>query len=432
MKKTLVILKREYLTRVRTKAFVIGTLLTPFLLGVLTILPGFLATRGGGQRHITVLDQSGDPELFDVLKNRLSGSSAEASGGEDQKIQLTRFSLSHVVVPPDQAIDKAYKEPYRDEAVKDSEKAYLVLPAGVLDDARPEYYAKNPSDFSISNVEHSISDAIVARRLVRANVPPEKVAGYLKSVDIKTGKATPEGETEESGLPGVIVAFVMLFFIYITILMYGITVMRGVIEEKSSRIVEVIASSVKPTQMMMGKLVGIGLVGLTQYAIWVGSAAVITAFGASMVASRGLTMPKLPMSLLIYFVIFFLLGYFLYATLYAMVGAMVSTEEEAQQAQMPVTMLIVVPMLLFGMVMNNPSSGLSVGLSMVPFFAPTLMMMRISLVNPPMWQVLTSICGMVVAILAAVWLAARIYRVGILMYGKRPSIAELGRWLRYT
>jgi ABC-2 type transport system permease protein len=214
--------------------------------------------------------------------------------------------------------------------------------------------------------------------------------------------------------------------------MYGITVMRGVIEEKSSRIVEVIASSVKPTQMMMGKLIGIGLVGLTQYAIWVGSAAAITAFGASMVASRGLTMPKLPISLLIYFVIFFLLGYFLYATLYAMVGAMVSTEEEAQQAQMPVTMLIVVPMLLFGMVMNNPSSGMSIGLSMVPFFAPTLMMMRISLVNPPMWQVLTSIGGMVVAILAAVWLAARIYRVGILMYGKRPSIAELGRWLRYT
>ena len=432
MKKTLVILKREYLTRVRTKAFVIGTLLTPFLLGALTILPGFLATRGGGERQITVLDQSGDPELFAVLKSHLSGSPKNETDGEDRKIRLTHFSLTRVVVPADQKIDKEYREPYKDEAVKDSNKAYLVLPAGVLDDARPEYYAKNPSDFSISKVEDSVSNAIVTRRLVRANVDKDKVADYMKSVDVFKAKATPEGETEESGLPGVIVAFVMLFFIYITILMYGITVMRGVIEEKSSRIVEVIASSVKPTQMMMGKLIGIGLVGLTQYAIWVGSAAALTAFGASMVASRGLTMPKLPMSLLIYFVVFFLLGYFLYATLYAIVGAMVATEEEAQQAQMPVTMLIVVPMLLFGMVMNNPSSGLSIGLSMVPFFAPTLMMMRISLVNPPMWQVLTSIGGMVVAILAAVWLAARIYRVGILMYGKRPSLAELGRWLRYT
>ncbi|HWC75997.1 MAG TPA: ABC transporter permease, partial [Blastocatellia bacterium] len=125
-------------------------------------------------------------------------------------------------------------------------------------------------------------------------------------------------------------------------------------------------------------------------------------------------------------------GYFLFATLYAMVGAMVSTEEEAQQVQMPVTIIIILPMLLFGMVMNNPSSGVSVALSMIPFFAPTLMMMRIGLVNPPLWQILLSMAGMVVAILAAVWLAARIYRVGILMYGKRPSLAELGRWLRYT
>ena len=432
MKKTLVILKREYLTRVRTKAFVIGTLLTPFLMGALTILPGFLMTRGGGDRQITVLDQSGNQGLFDTLKSRLSVSSEEATGEQDQKINLTRFSLIRVVVPSDQEINEDYLKNYTAAVENDSNKAVLVLPAGVLGATEVHYYLKNPSDFSSGIVERSLSRAIQEQRL-RGVVPSDKVTGYLKSVDLKTNRVAEGGKvTEESALPGVIVAFVMLFFIYITILMYGITVMRGVIEEKSSRIVEVIASSVKPTQMMMGKLVGIGLVGLTQYAIWVGSAAAITAFGASMVASRGLTMPKLPMGLLIYFVVFFLLGYFLYATLYAMVGAMVSTEEEAQQAQMPVTMLIIVPMLLFGMVMNNPTSGLSVGLSMVPFFAPTLMMMRISLVNPPMWQVLTSIGGMVVAILAAVWLAARIYRVGILMYGKRPSLAELGRWLRYT
>jgi ABC-2 type transport system permease protein len=224
----------------------------------------------------------------------------------------------------------------------------------------------------------------------------------------------------------------MLFFIYMTVLMYGITVMRGVMEEKQSRIVEVIASSVKPTQMMLGKLVGIGLVGLTQYGIWVGSAAALTAAGASMVSRQGFKMPTIPFSLLLYFVAFFILGYFLYATLYAMVGAICATEEEAQQAQMPVTMIIIVPMLLFPMVMNNPSSGVSMALSLVPFFAPTLMMMRIGLVNPPVWQVLLSMALMVATILIAVWVAARIYRVGILMYGKRPSIAELGRWLRYT
>ena len=143
-------------------------------------------------------------------------------------------------------------------------------------------------------------------------------------------------------------------------------------------------------------------------------------------------MPSLPVSLLVYFVIFFVLGYFLFATLYAMVGSTVSSEEEAQQAQFPVTILLVVPMLIFNMIIANPTSGASIALSMVPFFAPTLMMMRIAVVNPPLWQILLSMGIMVATILGCVWLSARIYRIGILMYGKRPSIAELGRWLRYS
>jgi ABC-2 type transport system permease protein len=429
MNKTLVILKREYLTRVRTKAFVIGTLLTPILMLVLTILPGFLATRGGGERHVTVLDQSGDPGLYDAIKEELAGSPEE--GGGDRR-RGTSFVTTRVVVQPGANLEEVAK-PYKEQVQKDSNSAYLILRPGVLESVVPEYYAKNTSDFSISAVGRAVSKGITHRRLEMGGIAADKVDSYLKSVDMKELSVDPEGNTkEESGLPGFIVAFVMLFFIYMTILMYGITVMRGVMEEKQSRIVEVIASSVKPTQMMMGKLVGIGLVGLTQYTIWVGSAAALTAAGASMVATQGFKMPTIPVSLLIYFVAFFVLGYFLYATLYAMVGAICATEEEAQQAQMPVTMVIIVPMLLFPMVMNNPSSGVSIVLSLVPFFAPTLMMMRIGLVGPPLWQILLSMGGMVVAILIAVWVAARIYRVGILMYGKRPSMSELGRWLRYT
>ena len=431
MKKTLVILKREYLTRVRTKAFVIVTPLTPFLLGALTILPTFLAMQSGGERVVTVLDQSGNPDLFDAIKSRLGGPSETPGDGEEKKFKPIRFSLTRVVVPAGQSLDDDYIRAQTAETEKDPNKGVLLLPLGILEDSQPKYYAKNPSDFSISQVEKAVSGAIQEQRLV-GSIPKDKIKGYLKSVELKTNRIENGKITEESALPGVIVAYVMLFFIYITILLYGLMVMRGVIEEKQSRIVEVIASSIKPAQMMMGKVIGIGLVGLTQYAIWVTSAAAISAIGASLASPKGVSMPKIPISLLIYFVVFFLLGYFLYATLYAMVGAMVSTEEEAQQAQMPVTLLIIVPMLLFGMVLSNPSSGVSIGLSMVPFFAPTLMMMRISLVNPPMWQVLGAIGGMVLAILGAVWLAGRIYRVGILMYGKRPSIAELGRWLRYT
>jgi ABC-2 type transport system permease protein len=420
------------MTRVRTKAFAIGTLLTPILMLVLTILPGFLATRGGGERHVTVLDQSDDPGLFEAVKDRLGSPSeedADSDGSTRGRGNGTRFVLTRMVVPPDTKIENVVNE----QVSKFPGKTYLVLPAGVLDDAEPEYWPKNTSDFSISTIKRQVSAAISHRRLVlMGNIPSDKATAYTRPVDMKSFKLGPQGKTEVSGLPGLIVAFVMLFFIYMTILMYGITVMRGVMEEKQSRIVEVIASSVKPSQMMMGKLIGIGLVGLTQYGIWVGSAAALTSVGASMVSTQGIKVPTIPVSQFIYFVAFFVLGYFLYATLYAIVGAICATEEEAQQAQMPVTMIIVVPMLLFPMVMNNPSSGVAIALSLVPFFAPTLMMLRIGLVGPPLWQILLSMGGMVAAILAAVWVAARIYRVGILMYGKRPSISELGRWLRYT
>jgi ABC-2 type transport system permease protein len=184
--------------------------------------------------------------------------------------------------------------------------------------------------------------------------------------------------------------------------------------------------------MMIGKLIGIGLVGLTQIGIWAISAAMISMFGARLLSSRESQIPTIPTSLLLYFVLYFILGFFLFATLYAIVGAIVSSEEDAQQVQFPVTMLIVVPMMIFGIVMSNPNSTSSIVLSLVPFFAPTLMMLRISVTNPPVWQIILSMLIMVMTILVFLWVAAKIYRVGILMYGKRPSLAELGRWLRYT
>lgn len=434
MKKTWVIIKREYIVRVRTKAFLIGTIVSPLLLLALIILPGFLATRGGGDRNITVINQSGDPELFNALKKRMD-SRGEASESRDGNAGAPggRYILTEKIVPPGQSVEEVIAEDYNQAGKKDADKAYLILPPGVLSNARPEYRAKNTSDFGINSFRQSISAAIVERRLAKAGLDPSQITDYTTPVELDRRKLGSEGEAEEVGGESTfIIAFVMLFFIYMSVLFYGLFVMRGVIEEKQSRIVEVIISSVKPTQMMLGKLIGIGLVGLTQVGVWALSAALLSMFGASIFSSRGVSFPKIPPILFVYFVTFFVLGYFLYATLYAMVGAMVSSEEDAQQAQMPVTLVIVVPMMLFGMVMANPNSGASIALSLIPFFAPTLMMMRIAVINPPVWQILLSMAIMVVTILACTWLAAKIYRVGILMYGKRPSLAELGRWLRYS
>lgn len=433
MKKIWVIIKREYLIRVRTKAFIIGTIISPLLMLALILLPAFLATRGGGTRHVSVIDQSGDPTLFEAIKSRAEATPGTTSGdsGGRARFSNTRYELSRVTTQPGENVEDV-KTRLSNEVKQDSDKAYVVLPTGVLDNAEPEYYTKNPSDPAIRGVEQAISTAVIERRLTRAGINPTEISRYMKSVDMRKIKVGPEGESEDSGVPTFIIAFIMLFFLYMTILFYGIFVMRGVIEEKQSRIVEVIVSSVKPFQMMIGKIIGIGLVGLTQYAIWILSGVLLSFVGAKIFANTGAALPKVPVSLLIYFIIYFLLGYFLFATLYAMVGAMVSNEEDAQQVQFPVTMLIIIPMVVFTLVMNNPNSPTSVTLSMIPFFAPTLMMLRIAVDPPPWWQIALSMLLMVVTIFGAIWVAARIYRVGILMYGKRPSIAELGRWLRYS
>jgi ABC-2 type transport system permease protein len=431
MNKIWAIIKREYVVRVRTRAFVISTIASPLLLLGLALLPGLLAARGGGERHVTVLDQSGDTQLFDSIKSRLESGGAGDDADKGQP-QLTRYVLTRRAVAANENIDDVIRSDYSGSGKQDRDKAYLILPAGILDNAKPEYRSQNTSDFGIRALESAISQAVTARKLERAGLSGDRIKDFTRRVELDTKKLTSEGGAQEDSGMGFILAFVMLFFMYMTVLFYGLFMMRGVIEEKQSRIVEIVVSSVKPFEMMMGKLIGIGLVGLTQIGIWITSVALLSTIGISAFASRGISLPHIPLTMLVAFLAFFVLGYFLFATLYAIVGATVGSEEEAQQAQFPVTILIVIPMMIFTTVMANPNGPVAVTLSMIPFFAPTLMMLRIAVVSPPLWQVLLSMAIMVVTILGAVWLAAKIYRVGILMYGKRPSLTELGRWLHYS
>ncbi|MBI3758666.1 MAG: ABC transporter permease, partial [Deltaproteobacteria bacterium] len=227
--------------------------------------------------------------------------------------------------------------------------------------------------------------------------------------------------------------FGLIMAIYVSILVYGITVMRGVIEEKQWRIIEVLLSSVKPIELMLGKLIGIGLVGLTQFAVWALTGSLLSVLGTMpLMRFVKVPLPSLSPMLMFFFVLYFILGYFLYATLYAMVGAIVSNEEDGQQMQIPVTMTIVIPIMISALVMQDPNSLSSTLLSFIPFFSPILMFMRISFQTPPAWQIVLSIVLNLATILALIWLAAKIYRVGVLMYGKRPSLPEVARWLKYS
>ena len=221
--------------------------------------------------------------------------------------------------------------------------------------------------------------------------------------------------------------------LYISILVYGLYVMRGVLEEKQSRIIEVLLSSVKPFQLMLGKVTGIGLVSLTQVTIWVASMFTISSIAAGQAIAFGdFKIPRIPLSMVLYMLLFMILGYFLYSTLYAMVGAIVSSEEDGQQMQMPITILLVLPYILSSFVLSKPDSTTSIILSMIPFFSPILMFMRITVQQPPWWQIALSIGLLIATIFGAIWVAAKIYRVGVLMYGKRPSLPELVKWLKYT
>ena len=299
-----------------------------------------------------------------------------------------------------------------------------------------EFHTRNPGDFqAVSSIRRAVDHAVISRRLSNRGIQIDNLSELVRGVDFTLVKVGKGGESEEKGqtfLTAVAVAMVL----YLTLLVYGIATMRSVLEEKTTRIVEILASSARPFQLLTGKILGVAGVGFTQYLIWTITGALISTYGAAVAAAfrPGASVPQfhIPLSLLIYAVLFFLAGYFLYASLYAAVGAMVSSDQEAQQVQVPVTLLIVAAFILYPAVMRDPASRLSVVVSLVPFLSPILMIFRIALQTPPFWQIALSLALSIATTIGVVHVAAKIYRVGILMYGKRPSLVELLRWLKYT
>ena len=281
----------------------------------------------------------------------------------------------------------------------------------------------------------AVNEAVLENRLTRRGIQVQDFNELIRDVDLKLVRITAGGESEEKGQTFV-AAVIMAGILYITLLMYGVFTMRSVLEEKMTRVMEVLVSSARPSQILAGKILAMAGVAFTQYLIWAVSAGLFAAYSRAIVARVGpaARMPpiEVPTSTLVYLVVFFLTGYLLYASMYAAVGAMVSSEEDAQQLQWPVTLPLIISVMLFNVVVQNPNSNLSVALSMVPFFSPVLMVFRIALQTPPLWQILLSLAILAATAAGIIYGSAKIYRVGILMYGKRPSLMEVFRWLRYT
>lgn len=424
MRKIWLVIKREYLTRVRTRGFILSTVGVPLLsVGIFAGALAMATSKADRPLRVSILDNLGGlaPQIVLSFRDKL------ANG--QPAVQLVRAWER-----PSSAA--ALRKELTQQVRNGELDAFLEVPEDILKGQDATLRTRNTNDYQADRaINRAVNSAVIERRLNDRGVHIDNLSALMHGVDLTLVKVTKTGESEENGQSALVqVSIVMV--LYITLLVYGVMTMRSVLEEKTTRTVEILASSIKPTHLLSGKILGVAAVGLTQYLIWACTAGLVSAYGAAVgsMFRPGAAAPNfhLPAAYLVYPLIFFLVGYFLYASVYAALGSMVSSEEDLQQVQMPVTLVLVACFVLFPVIQRSPNSPLSIALTMFPFSSPVLMVCRIMVQTPPFWQIALSLAICVATTVGVIKVSARIYRVGILMYGKRPSVVELLKWLRYT
>jgi ABC-2 type transport system permease protein len=414
------VIAREYLQRVRTRTFLVGTIGLPLLMLALFVISGLMAGGGGtAERSLAVVDRTG------VLEAGVTARLA-AAGFEVESVE------------PGSAAEAELESRLVDESVGGA----LFLERETLEDGSARLRGASPPGLLRRiGIQQAVSQTALEVRLMGSDEGPA-LAALLAGGELhleSVGPGDGDDATEEDGTTAMVAGFAGAFLLYVVLLVYGTMVLRAVLEEKTGRIAEIILSSMRPGELMLGKIVGVGAVGLTQLAAWILFAAVLLGTGVLAMLpffpEGGLgfdVRAYLPgAEVFAFFALCFLVGYFLYASLFAAVGAMCSTEEEAQQLQFPVVMLVVVPIVFLAPVLENPTTSWAVGLSLFPFFSPILMFARVAAGAAPAWEAALSVVFMLATLLGTAWVAGRIYRTGILMQGKRPTLPELWRWVRY-
>jgi ABC-2 type transport system permease protein len=442
MNKILLIIQREYLTRVRKKSFLIMSILGPILFGALLVVPIWLATMDGDDKVVDVIDESG---LF-------------AGKFEDEgNLHYNYLTTS---------LDEAKKT-----VVGKEDYGLLYIPA--LDLEKPEgitfYSEGNPSFEVVGNIRKTLKAEIRDLKLRQANIDQATLDRLDVSLSVNTINMSEKGETEGNVGLATGVGYFGSFMVYMFIFIYGVQVMRGVVEEKNNRIVEVIVSSVKPFQLMCGKILGVAAVGLTQFMIWVfltiGIYTVVgnvigtdkiaesqmqrvemtsamgademqaqsqemnEAIGNSMISKIMSGIESMELGKILFgFLFFFLGGYLLYSSLFAAVGSAVDQETDAQQFMFPVTIPLILSIVLSSAIINDPNGTVAFWCSIIPFTSPVTMMIRLPF-GVPTWQLLLSMGLLIGGFIFTTWLAGRIYRIGILMHGSKVNYKTLGKWL---
>ncbi len=439
MNKVFAVIRREFIERVRTKSFLIGTFLVPLLVGAFGYLPALLAKRDTASKTIVVLDGATGP-VGQVLASQLGADSIGEGAGRKPRFLVLRLPAEGRL---EQLRDSVVATIGLQKGPADAADGVVVLTDEAVESGRIVYMGDNAGSFrDMGALERVIGPVLREERLQRKQADPAVIAAANVRLDLNSTKVTNGKATGQSGEQTFWLAYIVNLLMYMVLLLYGIQVMSAVIEEKSNRIVEVLISSMSPFQLLMGKVIGVGASGLLQLGIWGVTGSYITAMlasggggsGEAGVAADGtrasFSLPEVSPELVAVILVFFLLGFFLYAGLYAAIGAMCNTQQEAQQANTPVTMCIGIAMVAVFALMNDPSSGLAKVFSLIPLFAPIVVPVRYAISPLPLGEVLLSVVAMLIGIVGVVWIAARIYRVGILSYGKKPSMKELWRWMR--
>lgn len=436
MNKLFAVLKREYFQIVRKKMFVVMTFLLPALMAGALLIPSLLAARGMGQKKVVVVDGTGG------LRQAFTDDAAEparkeglAKAIEEEGEKTAKLSVDYVGAAAD--VEQTAK-PYLDRlTTTDKSKrldGVLVIPANAMSapDVRMKYYSRSATDFIVqTRLSMQTNRAIQRHRLSERGLNPEQIEQVLTSVKVDAVQLSKTGEQKKGGIANFFIGFILTALVILPAFIYGMEIMRGIIQEKSDRVVEVLISSMTPSQLLIGKIAGVAAVGLTQVAVWFVMAGAIGGYMLFVANMAGSNIAQLlrPATFL-YFLLFFVLAYLTYVCIYAIAGAVCNSEKEAQQLIAPITMIMMLPWFLLVGIITNPDSSLSVGLSLAPVFGPVTMYVRTLVSDPPVWHILVSIVVSILTIAAMFWATAKIFRVGILSYGKRPTIPEMWRWLK--
>ncbi len=410
MHNTWLIAKREYLERIRTKSFIVATLLIPLLMGGLIGGTGFFLSYSKTSSHIAVV--SADPAFARDVKQQL----------ETGKTSKMRVDLEQPSADARTRLTAALGSRSSDLA------GYLWVdpPAHAGDRAAFEYHARSAGDISTKEaVERGVNAVLTREGLLSHGLSGQQIDSITSPVALDTSSSG--NTTIAFGI-----AYLFFFLMYMVIMLYGMNTARSIIEEKTSRVFEVLLATIKPDELLAGKILGVGAVGLTQISVWLIAAALLanSAIVGSLVG--GNTHVSLSALQIGSFALYFVFGFLIYSSIAAALGAMTNSEQELQQLNMFLVMPLAFCMLMLLPTVRAPDSPLARFVSLIPFCSPLLMNMRISLTHVPAWEILTSVVLMSLTVGIILWISSRIYRVGILMYGKKPNLPEIMRWLKYS